>query len=126
MLGYTTIGTKDLVKATAFYDALLALVGGKQLMGLDRIKFYGTEAGGAMLAVCLPADGGEQSIGNGHMIAIPGGSPAGADALYHKAIELGATDEGAPGQRIPIFYGGYVRDPDGNKIAFYHMTPGAS
>jgi len=123
MLGYTTIGTKDLVKSMAFYDELLALVDGKQLMGLDRIKFYGTDAGGAMLAICLPADGGEQSCGNGQMIAIPGGSPEGAETLYNKAIELGATDEGAPGQRAPFFYGAYVRDPDGNKIAFYHMTP---
>jgi len=123
MLGYTTIGTKDLEKSMAFYDELLALVDGKQLMGLDRIKFYGTDAGGAMLALCLPADGGEQSCGNGQMIAIPGGSPEGADKLYNTAIELGATDEGAPGQRFPFFYGAYVRDLDGNKIAFYHMTP---
>ena len=123
MLGYTTIGSKDLAKATAFYDSLLELVGGKQIMGLDRIKFYGTDEGGAMLAVCTPFDDGEQDCGNGNMIAISGGSPEGADALYNKAIELGATDEGAPGQRLPFFYGGYVRDLDGNKIAFYHMTP---
>ena len=123
MLGYTTIGTKDLDKSQAFYDELLSLVGGKQLMGLERIKFYGTDAGGAMLAICLPADGGEQSTGNGQMIGIPGGSPEGADALYNKAIELGATDEGAPGQRFPFFYGAYVRDLDGNKISFFHMTP---
>ncbi len=123
MLGYTTIGTKNLEKATEFYDALLEQIGGKQLMGLDRIKFYGTEEGGAMLAVCTPADEGEQSCGNGQMIAISGGSPEGADALYNKAIELGATDAGAPGQRMPFFYGAYVYDLDGNKIAFYHMTP---
>lgn len=123
MLGYTTIGSKDLAKATAFYDSLLELVGGKQLMGMDRIKFYGTDEGGAMLAVCTPFDEGQQNCGNGNMIAIPGGSPEGAEALYNKAIELGATDEGAPGQRLPFFYGGYVRDLDGNKITFYHMTP---
>ncbi len=123
MLGYTTIGTKDLEKAAAFYDALLGPIGGKQLMGLEHIKFYGTDAGGAMLAICTPADKGEQSTGNGQMIAIPGGSPEGAEALYNKAIELGATCEGAPGQRLPFFYGAYVRDLDGNKIAFYHMTP---
>ena len=123
MLGYTTIGTKNLEKATAFYDALLEQIGGKQIMGLDRIKFYGTDEGGAMLAVCTPADEGEQSCGNGQMIAISGGSPEGADALYNKAIELGATDAGAPGQRLPFFYGAYVYDLDGNKIAFYHMTP---
>jgi len=123
MIGYTTIGTKDLPKAETFYNELLSLVGGKQLMGMDRIKFYGTEEGGAMLAVCTPADEGEQSSGNGQMVAIPGGSPEGADALYNKAIELGATCGGAPGQRMPFFYGAYAYDADGNKLCFYHMTP---
>ena len=42
--------------------------------------------------------------------------------LNDKAIELGASDEGAPGERLPIFYGAYIRDPDGNKICFYEMT----
>jgi len=42
MIGYTTIGSKNLDKAVAFYDELLGLVGGKRLMELDRIKFYGT------------------------------------------------------------------------------------
>ncbi len=123
MIGYSTIGSKNLDKAVAFYDELLTLVGGKQLMALDRIKFYGTDEGGAMLAVCTPADEGEQSCGNGQMIAISGGSPEGADALYNKAIELGATDAGEPGQRMPFFYGAYVNDLDGNKLCFFHMTP---
>ena len=122
MIGYTTIGTTDLEKACAFYDGLLELVDGKQLMGLDHIKFYGTDAGGAMLAVCTPHGEVEQSCGNGQMVAIPGGSPEGAEALYNKAIELGATDAGEPGQRLPFFYGSYVRDLDGNKLCFFHMT----
>lgn len=125
MLGYTTIGSNDLDKAVAFYDELLALVGGKQLMGMDRIKFYGTDAGGAMLAICIPADECQQTCGNGHMVAIPGGSPEGAQAMYNKAIELGATCGGAPGQRLDFFYGSYVYDLDGNKLCFYHMTPSA-
>ena len=122
MIGYSTIGSKDLDKAVSFYDELLSLVGGKRLMELDRIKFYGTEAGGAMLAVCTPADEGEQSCGNGQMVAIPGGSAEGAAALYNKAIELGATDAGEPGQRLDFFYGSYVYDLDGNKLCFFHMT----
>jgi len=124
MIGYATIGSKDLPKAEAFYNELLSLVGGKQLMALDRIKFYGSDDGGAMLAVCVPADEGEQSCGNGQMVAIPGGSPEGADALYNKAIELGAKCGGEPGQRFPFFYGAYVYDLDGNKLCFFHMTPG--
>ncbi len=123
MIGYATLGTTNFETSLAFYDELLALVGGKQILGLDHIKFYGTEAGGAMLAICTPADNAEQSCGNGQMVAIPGGSPEGAEALYRKAIELGATDSGEPGQRLPFFYGSYVRDLDGNKLCFYHMTP---
>lgn len=123
MLAYSVIGSKDLEKSLAFYDSLLEVIGGKQLMGLDRIKFYGTDAGGAMLAICNPADGNAQSTGNGQMIAIPGGSTEGVDSLYKKAIELGATDMGAPTQALPFFYGGYVRDLDGNKIGFVHLTP---
>lgn len=123
MIGYTTIGTKDMDRALTFYDALLAEVGGKQLMGLDRIKFYGNDSGGAMLAICIPYDDDGHHCGNGTMVAIPGGSPEGADSLYKKAIELGATTEGEPGQRLPFFYGGYARDLDGNKLCFYHMTP---
>ena len=122
MIGFTTIGSKDLDKAVSFYDALLDLIGGKRVMEMDRIKFYGTDAGGAMLAVCTPFDNNPQSSGNGQQVAIPGGSIEGAQALYNKAIELGATDAGEPGQRFDFFYGSYVYDLDGNKLCFFHMT----
>lgn len=125
MIGYTTIGTDDLARATAFYDALLAEIGAKQLFGMERIKFYGTgEEGRAMLAVCTPYDGKPHQVGNGWMVAIPGGSREGVDRLHKKALELGASDEGAPGERMPVFYGGYVRDLDGNKLCFFDMKLG--
>jgi catechol 2,3-dioxygenase-like lactoylglutathione lyase family enzyme len=125
MLGYVTIGTADMAKATAFYDALLAEIGAKQLFGQDRIKFYGTGPGAPMLAVCVPYDQGAQAPGNGVMIAIPAAGPEAIQKLYDKAIALGATDEGAPGERIPgMFYGAYVRDLDGNKLCFYEMKLG--
>jgi catechol 2,3-dioxygenase-like lactoylglutathione lyase family enzyme len=124
MLGYTTIGAKDLDRACGFYDALLAEIGAKQLFGMDRIKFYGKEMGQGMLAVCIPHDKKEHHCGNGNMIAIPGGSREGVDKLYATAIELGATDEGPPGERMPVFYGAYVRDLDGNKVCFFDMKLG--
>ena len=124
MIGYVTIGSKDLDRACKFYDELLALVGAKQLMGMDRIKFYGTGMGQPMIAICTPYDGGPHNPGNGNMIAIPGGSREGVDKLYAKAISLGASDEGAPGERMPVFYGAYVRDLDGNKLCFFDMKLG--
>ena len=124
MIGYVTIGTSDMEKACAFYDALLAEIGGSQLMGMDRIKFYGTGGEGAMLAVCIPYDEQPQNCGNGNMVAINAGDRATVDKLYAKAMELGASDEGEPGERMPVFYGAYVRDLDGNKLCFYEMKMG--
>ena len=43
------------------------------------------------------------------------------DAFYAKALELGGTDEGAPGDRGGIFYAGYFRDLDGNKLNAFHI-----
>lgn len=124
MIGYVTIGTKDMEKACAFYDALLAEVGAKQLFGMDRIKFYGTGEG-PMLAVCIPYDEKEQTPGNGVMVSIPAKGIDQITALYNKALELGATDEGEPGERIPgMFTGAYVRDLDGNKLCFFEMKTG--
>lgn len=122
MIGYVTIGVSDMAKAEEFYGALLAEVGARQLMGMDRIKFYGTSLKAAMLAICIPYDEDGHHCGNGNMIAIPGGNREGVDALYKKAIKLGAICEGEPGKRLPTFYGAYVRDHDGNKLCFFEMT----
>ncbi len=75
MIGYTTIGTQDMDRAVAFYEALLAEIGAKLLFGMDRIKFFGNLDGSeSMLSVCIPYDEQPQTPGNGCMIAIPGGS----------------------------------------------------
>jgi predicted lactoylglutathione lyase len=57
------------------------------------------------------------------MVAINAGGRENVDKLYAKAISLGASDEGEPGERVPgMFYGAYVRDLDGNKLCFYEMS----
>jgi catechol 2,3-dioxygenase-like lactoylglutathione lyase family enzyme len=125
MIAYVTLGTNDMKRALGFYDALLGEIGAKRLFGMDRIQFYGTSMKEPMLAVCIPYDEKPHAAGNGWMAAIPGGSREAVDRLYARAIELGATDEGAPGERIPnVFYGGYVRDLDGNKLCFMDMKVG--
>lgn len=120
MLGYSTIGVTDMARAETFYNGLCAELGGKQLFGMDRIKFYGTGEG-AMLAICIPYDEQDQHQGNGNMIALNAGNRENVDKLYAKALELGAVDDGEPGERNPVFYGAYVRDADGNKLCFYEM-----
>lgn len=123
MIGYVTIGVSDMPQARDFYTALFKHMGGQELFGFDRIKFYGTGKDAPMFAICTPFDEQEQSCGNGSMVAFPAANNEQVDELYAKAIELGASDEGAPGERVPdFFYGAYVRDADGNKLCFYKMS----
>jgi catechol 2,3-dioxygenase-like lactoylglutathione lyase family enzyme len=120
MIGYVTIGTHDIDKAKAFYLELLSDLGVTVVFDAGRIAFIGTGMDKPMLAVCIPYDEKEPQPGNGTMVAISPGSKEGVDKLYAKALELGATSEGEPGQRIDdVFYGAYIRDLDGNKVGFY-------
>tara|TARA_R110002124_G_scaffold1721_10_gene10630 strand:- start:2906 stop:3274 length:369 start_codon:yes stop_codon:yes gene_type:complete len=121
MIAYTTIGTADIEKSKAFYLAVLEDMGVSVVMDTGRLAALGTSAGGAMLAVCTPYNGEAPNPGNGNMVSIAPGSKELVDKLYARALELGAADEGAPGQRMDGFYGAYFRDPDGNKICFCHF-----
>ncbi|MEM6302052.1 MAG: VOC family protein [Pseudomonadota bacterium] len=120
MIGYVTIGVSDMERAKNFYSELLSDLGASLLMDVERIAFIGKSMAEPMIAVCIPYDEQENHSGNGTMVAISAGTKEVVDQLYAKAIELGATCDGEPGQRIPdMFYGAYVRDADNNKIAFY-------
>jgi catechol 2,3-dioxygenase-like lactoylglutathione lyase family enzyme len=114
MLAYAMLGTNDKPKALAFYDAVLAEVGYKRTMDFGRSQAYG-DGKGVMLAVGTPLEGAA-SVGNGTMMAIMSQDIEAIKAAHAKAIELGGTDEGAPGQRGDGFYGAYFRDLDGNKL----------
>ena len=122
MLAYATIGTNDLARAAAFYDALLAEIGGKRVMEEpDCFIAWGTGPDGAGLGVTLPFDKRPATVGNGCMVALQAGSRGEVDRLHARALALGGSDEGAPGQRSEGFYAAYFRDPDGNKLLAYLM-----
>ena len=120
MIGYATIGVTDMTRAKEFYSALFESKGAKVAMDMGRIAFLSAGRDKPMLAICEPYDGNAPSPGNGQMIAFSCDSKQEVDEMYARATDLGATDDGAPGQRIPDrFYGAYVRDPDGNKLCFF-------
>ena len=109
--------------AGAYCGKLFADMGAKVLFDGGRIAFIGKSMADPVIAVCTPYDEEQpQSAGNGNMVAIDAGSREAVDTLYNKALELGATDEGAPGQRIEGFYAGYFRDLDGNKLNAFCMV----
>ena len=121
MIGYVTLGTNDLARAAKFYDALLATLGAKRTWESDRYVGWGTDASKPMLLIIKPHDGRPASVGNGSMVSLVARSRAEADAVYAKALALGACDEGPVGPRGDDFYAGYFRDLDGNKLAVYFI-----
>ncbi|MEM9617269.1 MAG: VOC family protein [Pseudomonadota bacterium] len=122
MIGYVTLGTNDIQKASAFYDALMGEMGAKRMMESDSFVAWNTGPGQPGVSVIKPNDGKAATVGNGTMIAIACDKPETVDKLYNKAIELGAKDEGPAGPRGDQFYAGYFRDLDGNKLNFFCMT----
>ncbi len=116
MIGYVTLGTNKFGEAAKFYDELLGLIGAGRFMENDRFIAWSTGPGAPGISICLPYDGNPATVGNGDMTAIAVDSRDKVDALYAKALELGGTDEGPPGERMPNFYAGYFRDLDGNKL----------
>ncbi len=119
MIGYTTIGTNNLEKAAAFYDALFEPIGGKRFMELERFIAWASDPRKPAFSVSKPYDGKPATVGNGVMIALAVDTPEKVDELHARALELGGTDEGAPGPRGDNFYAGYFRDLDGNKLNFF-------
>jgi predicted lactoylglutathione lyase len=88
---------------------------------------YGTAWGRPGIAITPPYDGNSAVPGNGNMVAIVMESRHKVDTFHAKALELGGSDEGAPGLRGPegprAFYGAYFRDPEGHKICAFRMGP---
>ena len=121
MIGYVTLGTNDMERASKFYDALLGELGAKRFMDTEQFIAWTAEPSGPAISIAKPFDGERATVGNGVMVALAMDSSKRVDAFYKKAIALGATDEGLPGPRGEGFYAGYFRDLDGNKFNAFFM-----
>ncbi len=120
MIGYTTLGTADLERAKAFYDALFVPMHVERLWEDDKTVFWGRSPQGIKFAIALPFDGEPATVGNGVMVALRAEDRAQVDTVHALALSLGAEDEGAVGPRGEGgFYGGYFRDLDGNKLSVF-------
>ena len=118
MPGYSVVGSNRLEEAKAFYDALLGSIGmRKRFDHPTGGRLYGR--GDEMFGVLAPYNGEAATVGNGTMVGFSLESPAEVDAFHAKALELGGTCEGPPGERAPSAYFAYVRDLDGNKLCAY-------
>ena len=76
MIGYVTLGTNDMARACAFYDALLGELGAKRIMEGERFVAWGTDMQSPSLGVITPFDKKEATRGNGTMVALVARTPA--------------------------------------------------
>ncbi|MCH9751934.1 MAG: VOC family protein [Alphaproteobacteria bacterium] len=125
MIGYVTLGTANLKKNAAFYDAIAKEMGVGRMMDEDTFIAWGNMDGAPGVALSQPFDGKAASVGNGTMVALQASSKEQVDRIHAIALERGGTCEGKPGDRGGGFYAAYFRDLDGNKLnAFIMDMPG--
>ena len=129
MFTYVCLGTNDLRKAAAFYDAVLATLGLRRSDTAGEPDWDGWLGWGSYgdqgareisLWIGKPFNGQPASVGNGTMVALRAQSWQQVDDMHAAALRLGGSSEGAPALRPQYnadFYACYVRDPDGNKLA---------
>ena len=122
MIGYVTLGTRDLQKAAVFYDAIAAEMGTGRMMEFGEFIAWGTPGGGAGIGLTKPFDGNPASVGNGVMVALQARDKDQVHKLHEIALANGGSCEGKPGPRGDQgFYAAYFRDPDGNKLNAFIM-----
>ena len=129
MFSHLTLGTHDLARAKTFYDAVLATIGVEPRFHEPEQGWLGYQTPGSgrpLLVLMTPFDGTPATVGNGTMTAFLASTRAQVDAFHAAALSEGGRDEGRPGLRPryhPYYYGAYVRDPDGHKLACACHSP---
>lgn len=125
MFTHICVGANDLEQSKAFYDAVLGSIGVENgAMYSENACVY--EANGGTFLVLKPANGEPATYANGGTVGFAAADAASVDAAYAAAMANGGSDEGEPGKRPNApgnAYGAYLRDPVGNKLAFYCQLP---
>ncbi|MEP2990731.1 MAG: VOC family protein [Parasphingorhabdus sp.] len=118
---YITLGSNDLERSYVYYDAVMAALGAKVEAEYEGFTKCYKFPDGFSVWVGKPQNGETAEPGNGHTAGFSVETVEMVDAAHAAALSNGGSDEGAPGPRPlygPDFYGGYARDPDGNKMSF--------
>lgn len=123
MFSHVMIGSNDIERSKAFYDAVLATLGvgepfrNASATGHARL-FYRHE--GNSFCVSEPINGEAATCANGGTIGFKCDSPEQVKQFHDTAVAHGGVSvEDPPGLRegaMGALHLAYVRDPDGNKL----------
>ena len=130
MISHVFVGINDLPGSHTFYDAVLTALGWAPWFRDDTRPWAGWQMPGQprpLFLIGAPEDGQPATAGNGQMVALLAQSRTAVDRAYAEGLRAGGSDAGAPGLRPQYhrhYYGAYLRDPEGNKIAIAcHEAP---
>ena len=127
MLNHVMIGSNDIEKTKAFYDAVLGVLGAPGAMehindtGHKRLFYIHN---GSTFSISQPINGAPADTANGSTIGFVCDSPEQIVAFHDVAIANGGTSvEDPPGPResnMGVMHLCYFLDPDGHKICWIH------
>ena len=131
MIAYVIVGVDDVARAKEFYSTFLPALGYELEEGPEGLSYtLPVQPGQSPVMpdfyVKPPFDGRPATTGNGSMVAFEARNQKQVRDLHAAALMAGGSDEGRPGFRAsygPQFYVGYLRDPQGNKIALFSSNP---
>jgi catechol 2,3-dioxygenase-like lactoylglutathione lyase family enzyme len=122
MLDHVAIQCADVGASAAFYDTVLAALGGKRILEFGDVIGFGVPP---MPDFWL----GPRNTGEGFReshIAFAAPDRAAVQAFFDAAVATGAELLHEPRvwpEYHPSYYGGFVRDPDGNNVEAVCHTP---
>jgi catechol 2,3-dioxygenase-like lactoylglutathione lyase family enzyme len=114
MIDHVSIQCADVATSAAFYDSVLAPLGGRRVMEFGDVIGYGTESPDFWL--------GPHTIGEGFReshLAFRAPDRAAVQAFFAAAVDAGAEVLHEPRvwpEYHPTYFGAFVRDPDGNNV----------
>lgn len=114
MIDHVSIQVSDVAASAAFYDAVLAPLGGKRLLDFGDVIGYGTTRPTFWLGPTT-TEGRPREL----HLAFVAADRAEVDAFDAAAVARGVEVLHAPRVRPeyhPTYYGAYVRDLDGNNV----------
>ena len=129
MFNHVMVGSNDIQRSKAFYDAVLGVLGAGEPIrnaadsGHIRL-FYRHD--GSTFCVSEPINGAEATAANGGTIGFKCTSAEQVKQFHDVALQHGGVScEEPPGLRdggMGQIHLAYVRDPDGNKLCALHRV----
>jgi len=122
MIDHISIQCSDVGKSAAFYDAVLAPLGGSRVMDFGEVIGFGTPP---MPDFWIGANTTGEGFRESH-VAFSAPNRAAVDAFYEAATAAGAEVLHEPRvwpEYHPNYYGVFLRDPDGNNVEAVCHSP---